>query len=141
MRLSRFAPEVAKRDGNARVGFAEALHFDVRHPENEDEAAIAQQRVAALHHVPLLLGTAHLLGAIAVVAHVGGRFSTLSLATIVIPILVALACDAAAYVLLLLRERVEIAAVQGDAGDLRAGRHRPGRCGACSARPPPTSPG
>ena len=110
MRLSRFAPHAAIRDNKAGVGFAEALHFDVRLPENEDEAAIAEQRVAGLHHVPLLLGTAHLLGAIAVVAHVGGEIGTLSLATIVIPLFVALSCDAAAYVLLMLRERVEIAA-------------------------------
>ena len=110
MRLSRFAQKVSPHDGNARVGVAEALWFDVRHPENEAEAAIAEQRVAALHHVPLLLGAAHLLGATAVVVHVGGQLATLSLATIVIPILVALACDAAAYILLLLRERVVIAA-------------------------------
>jgi len=110
MRLSRFAPKIAMRESNARVGFADALQFDVRHPENEDDAAIAEQRVAALHHVPLLLGTAHLLGAIAVVAHVGGRLWTLSVATIILPILVALTCDAAAYVLLMLRERIEIAA-------------------------------
>ena len=65
----------------------------------------AEQRVAALQHVPLLLGAAHLLGAVAVVAHVGGELSALSLATIVLPILIALGCDAAAYFLLRLRER------------------------------------
>jgi len=110
MRLSRFAPNNASCVSKTSVGFAEALQFDVQHPENEDEAAIAEQRVAGLHHVPLLLGTAHLLGAVAVVAHVGGKFWTLSVATIILPLLVALACDAAAYVLLMLRDRVEIAA-------------------------------
>jgi diguanylate cyclase (GGDEF)-like protein len=110
MRLSRFAPNIAKRDCNATVGIAEALQFDVRHPENEDEAAIAEQRVAGLHHVPLLLGTAHLLGAIAVVAHVGGSLWTLSLMTIILPIVIALTCDAAAYILLSVRERLDIAA-------------------------------
>ena len=99
-----------RRDSNAARRLCRGAAFDVRQPENEDEAAIAEQRVAALHHVPLLLGTAHLLGAIAVVVHVGGRLSALSLATIIMPILVALACDAAAYVLLRLRERIEIAA-------------------------------
>ncbi|MCY7397561.1 MAG: EAL domain-containing protein [Sphingomonas bacterium] len=110
MRLSRFAQKVSQPDSNVRVGFAEALYFDVSQPDNEDEAAIAEQRVAALHHVPLLLGSAHLLGAIAIVAHVGGQLSALSIATIVVPLLIALACDASAYVLLRLRERIDIAA-------------------------------
>src|SRR5687767_3983506 len=110
MRLSRFAPEIARHDSNTRVGMVEALKFDVRLPDNEDEAAIAEQRVAALHHVPLLLGTAHLLGALAVVVHVGGQVSALSLATIILPLLIALACDGAAFVVLRLRERIEIAA-------------------------------
>ena len=110
MRLSRFVQSVSRPESNARVGLAQALLFDISQPENEDEAAIAEQRVAALQHVPLLLGTAHLLGAIAVVVHVGGRLSALSLATIILPILIALACDGTAYVLLRLRERVDLAA-------------------------------
>ena len=61
MRLSRFAQKVSQPDSKSRVGFAQALMFDVSQPENEDEAAIAEQRVAALLHVPVLLGTAHVL--------------------------------------------------------------------------------
>ena len=110
MRLSRFVQSVSRPDSNTRVGLAQALLFDITQPENEDEAAIAEQRVAALQHVPLLLGTAHLLGAIAVIVHVGGRLSTLSLASIIFPILIALACDASAYFLLRLRERIDLAA-------------------------------
>ena len=109
MRLSRFAAKVSQPDSRARLGFAEALYFDIRQPENEDEAAIAEQRVAALHHVPLLLGTAHLLGALAVVFHVGGDISALLSPQITIPLLIALGCDAAAYTLLRLRYRVAIA--------------------------------
>jgi diguanylate cyclase (GGDEF)-like protein len=109
MRLSRFAAKVSQPDSRARLGFAEALFFDIRQPENEDEAAIAEQRVAALNHVPLLLAAAHLLGAIAVLFHVGGDVSALSAPQIIAPLLVALGCDAAAYVLLRLRERIEVA--------------------------------
>ena len=108
MRLSRFAEKVRQPDPPERVGFAEALFFDIRQPEDEDEAVIAEQRVAALHHVPLLLGTAHLLGALAVVFHVGGNLEALSTAQIMVPMLVALACDAAAYILLRLRHRIAV---------------------------------
>jgi diguanylate cyclase (GGDEF)-like protein len=109
MRLSRFAEKVRQPDARSRLGFAEALSFDVRQPDNEDEAAIAEQRVAALHHVPLLLGTAHLLGALAVVFHVGGDLAALSASPIIVPLAVALACDAAAYALLRLRDRIAVA--------------------------------
>ncbi|MDQ3074163.1 MAG: EAL domain-containing protein [Pseudomonadota bacterium] len=109
MRLSRFAAKVSQPDIKADVGFTEALYFDVQQPENEDDAAIAEQRVAALHHVPLLLVTAHILGAIAVIFHVGGDLSVLSASQIAVPMLVALACDAAAYVLLRVRDRIEVA--------------------------------
>jgi diguanylate cyclase (GGDEF)-like protein len=109
MRLSRFAAKVSQPDTRERLGFAEALYFDVRQPENEDEAAIAEQRVAALHHVPLLLGAAHLLGALAVLFHVAGNVAALSTPLIVTPLLVALACDAAAYVLLRLHHQVALA--------------------------------
>ena len=104
MRLSRFVQSVTRPESRAPVGFAQALMFDVSQPDNEDEAAIAEQRVAALDHVPVLLGTAHFLGAVAVVVHVGGQMSALSLATIIVPIMIALGCDALALVLLRLRE-------------------------------------
>ena len=110
MRLSRFAQKVSQPDSNLKVGFVEALVFDVSQFDREDEAAIAEQRVAALHHVPLLLGSAHLLGAIAVLTHVGGDLTALSLTTIILPLLIALACDASAYVLLRLRERIDLRA-------------------------------
>ena len=108
MRLSRFADTVRKQDASDRAGFAEALFFDVRQPDNEDEETLAAQRVAALHHVPLLLGIAHLLCAIAVMVQTRGDFAPLSAGTVVIPILVALACDAAAYVVLRLRDRLDL---------------------------------
>ncbi len=108
MRLSRFAAKVLHPDSNARVGLADALYFDVRVADSEDNAMIARQRVAALHHVPLLLGAAHLLGAFAVLVHVDGQIGSLS-AQIIVPLLVALCCDFAAYALLRMRERIEVA--------------------------------
>ena len=105
MRLSRFAPEVKKRETNTRVGFAEALFFDIRQPENEDDGVIAQQRVAGLHHVPLLLVAAHVLGTLAILFHIRGNLT----AGIILPIVIVLSCDAAAYVLLRVRERIEVA--------------------------------
>ncbi|MCY7340241.1 MAG: EAL domain-containing protein [Sphingomonas bacterium] len=110
MRLSRFADTVSKHDASDRAGFAEALFFDIRQLENEDDSAIAEQRVAALHHVPLLLGIAHLLCAVAVVVRTGGNFSTLSTAAVVVPMLVALACDLAGFGVLRMRERLELSA-------------------------------
>ncbi len=83
MRLSRFAAKVSQHDSKPDVGFAEALYFDVRQLESEDDSMIAEQRVAALHHVPLLLGTAHLLGAIALIFHVKGNVFALSTAQII----------------------------------------------------------
>ncbi len=109
MRLSRFAAKVSRPDRKAGVEFAEALSFDLRAPEHEDDAVIAEQRVAALNHVPLLLGTAHLLGALGVLFHVGGSVSALSLSSIIVPILLVLGCDVAAYSLLRMRERINVA--------------------------------
>ena len=110
MRLSRFAEKVRSQDASDRAGFAEALFFDIRQLENEDDSAIAEQRVAALHHVPLLLGIAHMLCAVAVIVHTGGNFATLSAATVVVPMLVALACDLAGFGVLRLRDRLDLSA-------------------------------
>ncbi|MDQ3078080.1 MAG: EAL domain-containing protein [Pseudomonadota bacterium] len=93
-----------------RAGLVEALFFDVRQPDNEDEAAIASQRVAALHHVPLLLGIAHLLCAVAVLLQTHGDFAPLSPINVMIPILVALICDVAGYTVLRVRDRFDLSA-------------------------------
>ena len=111
MRKSRFADRVRHRDPSGRLGIAEALFFDIRLPENEDDVVIGAQRVAALHHVPLLLGIAHLLGVIAVLVQTGGTFTTLSAATVVVPIIVALACDVGAYAVLRVRDRLDLSAL------------------------------
>ena len=110
MRLSRFAAKVSHQESKVDVGFAEALYFDVRQPESEDDSVIAEQRVAALHHVPLLLGIAHLLCAVAVLVQTGGNFSTLSATMVIVPIMVALACDVAAFAVLRFRDRFELSA-------------------------------
>ena len=109
MRLSRFAARVSKESSKADVGFAEALFFDVRPPEDEDAKVIAEQRVAGLHHVPLLLGLAHVLCASAIVFHVGGHIGQLSTPRIILPLAAMLLCDGAACALLWLRDRIEVA--------------------------------
>ena len=109
MRLSRFAAKVSNDNSRAGVGFAEALFFDIRPPEDEDDKVIAEQRVAGLHHIPLLLAIAHVLCAAAMLVGVGNDTARLSSLPILIPLLVMLGCDAAAYALLRLYDRIEAA--------------------------------
>jgi|GEM_PF-5375178 len=108
MRMSRFADTVRQGEAGDRAGFAEALLFDIRQPDTEDESAIAEQRVAPLHHVPLLLGIAHLLCAIAVAVQVQGQFSLISATTLFGSITLALVCDVAGYSILRLRDRLDL---------------------------------
>ena len=118
-----------------------AVTFDVRAPESRTtKRRSREQRVAALDHVPLLLGSAHLVSA-------RSRSCFMSAADFCdavdwrrssIPLLVALACDAAALACCCCASGSTIAAEQRHAGALRAGLARPARCGACSAMPPPT---
>ena len=49
------------------MSIREALWFDVRAPESSDEDSLADWRVAALEHAPLLLGITHLLITVACV--------------------------------------------------------------------------
>jgi hypothetical protein len=84
------------------------LLFDIRQPDTEDESAIAEQRVAPLYHVPLLLGIAHLLCAVAVAVQAQGHFSLISATTLFGSIALALACDLAGYTILRLRDRLEL---------------------------------
>ncbi|HXH00217.1 MAG TPA: EAL domain-containing protein [Sphingomicrobium sp.] len=91
-----------------RPGLTEALFFDIRQPEKEDESAIAEQRVAALHHVPVLLGIAHILCVAVVFIHCKGHFGHVSATSLLVPTILALACDLAGYVILRLRTRLEM---------------------------------
>ena len=108
MRLSRFADTVSPRVDHGQVAFAEALFFDIRQPESEDEGVIAAQRVAALHHVPLLLGIAHVLCSVAVIARTAIHFAELSIAAVIIPAVVAIICDVAGFAVLRLRHRLDL---------------------------------
>jgi len=65
MRRARFAIAVEGGEDAARTSAAEALSFDISATETGPDATLAEQRVAQLHHVPLLLGAMHLLCAVA----------------------------------------------------------------------------
>ena len=109
MRRARFARAVESVGGTpGRVSIREALWFDVRAPESNDEASLADWRVAGLAHAALLLGVTHLLITIACVflLHSGG--SGLSTDNPLIPAGLALALDAAAASALFLRKRFNL---------------------------------
>ena len=56
MRQARFASAVGGVEADARAGAAEALSFDISSKESPQDKTLAEQRVAQLHHVPILLG-------------------------------------------------------------------------------------
>ncbi len=108
MRRSRFAESIVSGRDAPSKGLAEALFFDVRTPENEENEAIAQQRVAQLHHVPLMLGVAHLLCAVAVLFHTHGELGRISPRYLFGAVGLALLCDLAAFGVLRLRDRFDV---------------------------------
>ena len=108
MRRSRFAKTITSDRDAPNKGLAEALFFDTRTPDNEESEAIAQQRVAQLHHVPLMLGVAHLLCAIAVIIHTGGDFGRISPGYLFGAVGLALLCDLGAFGVLRLRDRFDV---------------------------------
>ena len=65
MRQARFASAVEGVEVGTRAGVAEALSFDISPKESGQDETLAEQRVAQLHHVPLLLGAMHILCAVA----------------------------------------------------------------------------
>ena len=69
MRRSRFASAIEGPGGPARATTAEALSFDISQKDNSQDTTLAEQRVAQLHHVPLLLGSMHLLCALALLIY------------------------------------------------------------------------
>ena len=65
MRQARFASAVGGVEADARAGASEALSFDISAKESPQDKTLAEQRVAQLHHVPILLGAMHVLCAVA----------------------------------------------------------------------------
>ena len=69
MRRARFASAVEADESGTRASVTEALSFDVSPTETSQDATLAEQRVAQLHHVPLLLGAMHILCALALLIY------------------------------------------------------------------------
>jgi diguanylate cyclase (GGDEF)-like protein len=65
MRQARFASAVEGIEAGRSASVAEALSFDVSPKDSAQDEMLAEQRVAQLYHVPLLLGAMHLLCAVA----------------------------------------------------------------------------
>jgi hypothetical protein len=56
MRKSRFAAAVAAPEATREVSISQALFFDLKPSDNDDDDAIASQRLTSLRHVPVMLG-------------------------------------------------------------------------------------
>ena len=62
MRRSRFARAIETDNAvSERASIRDALWFDLHKPESNDEASLAEWRVAGIEHMALLLGFTHLL--------------------------------------------------------------------------------
>jgi diguanylate cyclase (GGDEF)-like protein len=108
MRRSRFVGAVGHDDKSKPSALREALSFDLRTPVSSDEMAIAQQRVVQLNHIPLLLVSAHVISAGALLIHCLGH----GMMHVSNPLLAVLgiigALDAAALVLTRFRKRWDL---------------------------------
>ena len=65
MRQARFANTIGGGEAGVQAGVAQALSFDVSAKESAQDETLAEQRVAQLHHIPILLGAMHVLCAVA----------------------------------------------------------------------------
>jgi len=105
MRQARFASAV-EREAKATV--AEALSFDISPAETSQDATLAEQRMTQLHLVPLLLCSMHLLCGVTLIIYslVAGHESLAG--SVVGPICLTFALDAAAAALIRYRERLHL---------------------------------
>jgi diguanylate cyclase (GGDEF)-like protein len=105
MRRSRFAGavKIVERDQPTA-----ALSFDVRAPASSDDSVIAEQRVAQLTYVPLLLGVAHLISSAAILLHYGLALPARAAPFLATPMVLTLVFDLAALAFIHLRERLEV---------------------------------
>ncbi len=109
MRRSRFTTAFGDKDASERTSVDEALWFDLRSPESNDELSLASWRVAAFEHAPALLFATHLLIGITCIALHPVKALTASLANPTIPVLLVLALDVMALFALRWRGRLDLA--------------------------------
>ena len=104
MRRARFAGATETGD-DARASIAEALSFDISPAESSHDSALSEQRVAQLHHVPLLLCAMHLLCGLTLLIYSAAIRDAGMLREAAGPLGLALALDFGATALIHFRER------------------------------------
>ena len=107
MRRARFAGEAELGDDAPSI--VEALSFDISPSESSHDSALSEQRVAQLHHVPLLLFAMHLLCAITLLVYSAAIRDAGMLRDAAGPLALALALDCAAAGVIRFRERFGLA--------------------------------
>jgi hypothetical protein len=110
MRRSRFAGAVKTSDRDRPVAWLDTLSFDLRHQTTSDDSVIAEQRIAQLDHVPLLLGVAHLISSAAILLHYGFDVPSSAAPFLIGPFLLALLVDVAAFLFMRARPRIDVSA-------------------------------
>ncbi|WP_265529150.1 EAL domain-containing protein [Sphingomicrobium marinum] len=100
--MSRARFNMKKPERRQRASLRDALLHDVIKHEDEDGAAIAEQRVPHLNHVPLMIAIAHLIGGAAIYAGFGLRFDMLA------AIAACLLIDAIAFLIVNKREQLRL---------------------------------
>ncbi len=108
MRRSRFAGAVKVNERDSHARWLDSLSFDVRIPQSSAESAIAEQRVAQLTFVPLLLGVAHLISSVAILLHYGFAIPASTGPLLFGTMTLALLFDCAALAFMRFRERLDL---------------------------------
>jgi diguanylate cyclase (GGDEF)-like protein len=109
MRRTRFARAVEKPvAGTDKVSAVRGLLFDVKTPENRDEASLSDWRLASLTHVAVLMGVTHLLVTGICALLFTSRGTGLSFDNPLLPSAVVIVMDAIAATLLFARRQLNI---------------------------------
>ena len=108
MRRSRFGSSIKAVDRDPRAAWLETLSFDLRPPVDGEESVIADQRVAQLTYVPLLLGVAHIISTAAILLHYGFSIPSYVAPYLFVPAGIALMFDIAALAFMRMRERFDV---------------------------------
>ena len=108
MRQARFASANDVGETGARASVAEALSFDISPTETSQDATLAEQRIAQLHHVPLLLFAMHVLCGVALISYSLARHTHALAIGVAGPIGIAILLDCAAAGLIRVRERLNL---------------------------------
>ncbi len=109
MRRSRFAGAVKVNPQVGQAGWLDTLSFDIRTPTSSDESAIAEQRIAQLTYVPILLAVAHLVSATAIFLQFGVGAVASFTPTLFAMLVVAFVIDFAAFGFMRYCERLDLA--------------------------------